>query len=76
MSKKVRTIYEIFNQYSKEQIDEVIKSLTKYDKELLAFRYGSDLENPTFQKPMSCDQRKHFYSYLIIKIKRRVQVQT
>ena len=44
--KKIKTIYEYFSEYTKEDIDAVLAMLTEEEKELITLRYGDDLENP------------------------------
>lgn len=44
--KKVKSIYELLSEYSKQEIDSVILELSKEEQDLLHLRYGSDLYNP------------------------------
>ena len=44
--KKVTTIYQRLNKYSKEDIDYIISLLPLTDKYLLYLKYGNDLNNP------------------------------
>ena len=44
--KKIKTIYRYLNEYPKNQIDEIIKQLSKEDQKLLKIRYGNDLNDP------------------------------
>ena len=73
-TKKIRSIYEYFDSYSKEQIDNVLKNLTKEEQALLRARYGEDLNNPVPGK-LSLTQQQKFYSGLIAKIRRRLSKQ-
>ena len=73
-TKKIRSIYEYFDSYSKEQIDNVLKNLTKDEQALLRARYGEDLNNPVPGK-LSLTQQQKFYSGLIAKIRRRLSKQ-
>lgn len=66
--RRLKTIYELLNDYTREEIDEVIESLTDYERELLRLRYGDDLDNPV--STISVKDRKIFYSHLIPRMKR------
>ena len=67
--RKLQTIYEYFNDYTKEQIDEMLKKLPDEDKELLRLRYGEDLAHPVLGK-LSKEQTNKFYSSLVPRMKR------
>ena len=73
-TKKIRSIYEYFDSYSKEQIDNVLKNLSEEEQALLRARYGEDLNNPVPGK-LSLTQQQKFYSGLIAKIRRRLSKQ-
>ena len=73
-TKKIRSIYEYFDSYSKEEIDNVLKNLTKEEQALLRARYGDDLNNPVPGK-LSPTQQQKFYSGLIAKIRRHLSKQ-
>ena len=66
---KLKTIYEYLAEYTKEEINDVIKSLDNDEKELLKKRYGNDLNNPVSCK-IDKKTQKDFYGILIPKIKR------
>lgn len=67
--KKLQTIYEYFCEYTKEEIDEMIKKLSERDKILLNLRYGDDLEHPVTKK-LSGEITDAFYGNLVPKMKR------
>ena len=67
--RKLQTIYQYFKDYTKEQIDEMLKKLTDEERELITLRYGEDLNNPVSTK-LSEEQSMKFYSYLVPKMKR------
>ena len=69
MPKKIKTIYEYFNTYTKDEIDNAIAKLNEEEKELIIIRYGNDLNNPT-QEPLSKDNYNKFYHKLIPKLKK------
>ena len=69
--KKQRTIYELLEGYTKEQIDDVISTLTNEERNLITLRYGNDLLNP-IAGFLSEIEKSKFYTALIPKIKRRL----
>ena len=69
MARKYQTIYEYLNDYTKEQIDEMLEKLSDEEKALVLARYGEDLNNPVFGK-LSKHQRGRFYGVLVPKMKR------
>ena len=68
ISKKV-TIYEYYNEYAKEKVDEAISKLTKEDIKILKLRFGEDLCSPT-NNELTKDVLKKINYYLSTKIKR------
>ena len=44
--KKIKTIYECLNKYTKEEVDKGISLLSDEDKKIIYYRYGEDLEHP------------------------------
>ena len=67
--RKLQTIYEYFNTYTKEQVDEMLGKLTEEERALITLRYGEDLNNPVPGK-LSKDENYKFYYLLIPKMKR------
>lgn len=70
MAKKLQTIYEYFNNYTKEEIDTTISKLTEEEKELIRLRYGNDLNNPTTSKEWNKEKNSKFYYNLIPLMKK------
>ena len=68
MGKKLRTIYEYFEDYTEEEIDEVIASLSEKDKIILRDRFGDDLKNPVITENYDSHKRGQYYSTLLPKI--------
>lgn len=68
--KKIKTIYEYFSEYTKEDIDAVLAMLTEEEKELITLRYGDDLESPQTSEYWTIADSKKFYGTLIDKIKK------
>lgn len=69
VQRKIKTIYDHFEDYSKEQIDTVLENLSEEEKELIVARYGDDLNNPVSGK-LNKEQINKFYNILIPKIRR------
>ena len=67
--KKLRTIYDYFSNYSKDEVDEIISRLDNDDKIFLNLRYGNNLDNPS-KSLLDLKQTKRFYRYLIPKMKK------
>lgn len=74
MSRRLRTIYEYFSDYTKEQIDAMIETLSNEEKELLTKRYGIDLENPTGIK-LNKEENNKYYGTLIPKMRKLLKSQ-
>ncbi len=66
---KLQTIYEYFKIYTREQVDEMLTKLTEEDRNLIAIRYGSDLDHPVSSK-LTKEEEGKFYGYLVPKMKR------
>ena len=64
-----KSIYQLLDNYSKEQIDTVITQLSDEERNLITIRYGTDLENPVFTK-LSQKQCRYLYAHLIPKIRK------
>ena len=67
---KLRTIYQLLKEYSKEEIDLVISKLSKDEQELIKLRYGEDLNIPV-HNIMDEKQNKKFYK-LTHKMKKKL----
>ena len=70
--RKVRTIYENLSEYSKQDINNAIDSLTDAEKDIIRLRYGDDLNNPTIGK-LTKEQLSKFYGGIIPKLRRRIE---
>ena len=73
MGRKLQTIYEYFCDYSEEEIDEMIYSLSLEEKLVIRDRYGNDLHNPSTQKSWTQEKSKQFYGILVPKMKKLLQ---
>lgn len=69
-SKNLKTIYEYFNDYSKEQVNLMLSKLTDEEKELIRLRYGDDLDNPITSENWTEEYSQKFYGRLVKKMKR------
>lgn len=68
--RRIKSIYELLNEYSKEEIDLMLEKLTANDKILLEKRYGKDLENPRSNSDFNTSDKNRFYGLLLPKMKR------
>lgn len=69
VGRKLKTIYDYFSSYTKEQVDEMLEKITEEERTLITLRYGEDLNNPTPGK-LSKKETNKFYRTLIPKMKR------
>ena len=67
--RRLKSIYEYFNEYTREQVDEMLKKLSEEDMTLIKIRYGEDLDNPVSGK-LSKEQKDKFYGNLVFKMRR------
>lgn len=67
--RRIQKIYEYFNEYSKEQINEMILKLNDEERNLL-IRYSDDLTNPIDTKNFTKDNQDKFYGTLVPKMRR------
>lgn len=65
---KARSIYDIFYDYTEEQVNTTISHLTEDERKLINFRYGEDLKNPVFTKLIESN-RYQFYNRLLPKMR-------
>ena len=61
---KLHSIYVLFDNYTKEEIDNVISYLSEEEKDLITKRYGNDLSNPINNKEFTKEDRVEFYGTL------------
>ena len=62
------SIYELFNDYSREQVDAVIATLSDNDKKLIILKYGEDLDNSESLE-ITEEQENNFYNSLLPRVK-------
>ena len=68
---KLNTIYEFFDNYSREEINEVITNLNERGKQVLELRFGKNLDERNFSN-LSIEDRNYFYKSLVPKIKKQL----
>ena len=68
----LRTIYQYFENYTREQVDEMLTKLTEEERALVTLRYGEDLDNPVSAK-LTKEQTSKFYGVLIPKMKKLLE---
>lgn len=73
MPRMMKSIYEYFSKYSKEEINEVISNLSDKEKELLHDRYGDDLEHPCKTDNFDKNKAAKLYGSLIPRIKTKLK---
>ena len=69
--RKVKSIYEHFSSYAKEEVDDALAGLTDEEKRLIALRYDDNLENPISNK-MNSEKINGFYYKLLDKIGKKL----
>ena len=69
-----KTFYELLSEFSKVDIDNVVKGLTEEEKKVIFLRYDGNLNNPATGK-LTKAQRRKFYSYIVPKIKNNLIAQ-
>ena len=67
--KRTQSLYDLFNGYSKEQVDNMLSKLDEDERNLLKLRYGEDLENPVITQ-MPKKEKQRYYAWLVPKMKR------
>ena len=65
----LKTIYENFDSYSREQVDAMLDKLSKRDKKLIKAIYGDDLDAPVFRK-LTIEEHSEFYNFLVPKMEK------
>ena len=73
ISNRVKTIYQYFGDYTKEEVDKAISTLPDKDKELIKLKYGEDLTVP-YKSTLDKNKNSTFYSLIAPKIKRKINI--
>lgn len=69
MKTNVKTIYEYFSDYTKEQINEMLTKLTEEERALVTLRYGDNLDE-VYGGKLSRDYNNKYYGSLVPKMRR------
>lgn len=67
--RKIKSIYELFNMYPREKINEMLSLLSDEEKKLIILRYGEDLDNPITSEKWDSKNRYQYYNILLPKMK-------
>ena len=67
--KSLDNLYDYFDEYSEDLIDQVIAQLDDRSKSILVMRYGEDLKKPILNKKF-LERKKEFYNKVIPDMKR------
>ena len=70
--RNIITIYDLFYEYSKEQVDSVLNILSDYDRMVLFLKYGFNLENP-YQRYWDSSLSNFMKDSLIPRIQRLLE---
>lgn len=68
--KSLDNLYDYFDEYSEDLIDQVIAQLDDRSKSILIMRYGEDLKKPILNKKFAQESKKEFYNKVIPDMKR------
>ena len=68
--KSLDNLYDYFDEYPEDLIDQVIAQLDDRSKSILVMKYGEDLKNPILNKEFSQESKKEFYNKVIPDMKR------
>lgn len=73
MKRKIKNIYECFNEYTFDEVNTVIDHLNEKDIMLLHIRYGNDFSSNIINSSWSSKYNSLFYSGLIPRMRRRLK---
>mgnify|MGYP004561894791 CR=1 FL=1 len=71
-TQNLKTIYQLMEPYSKEQVDFVLNHLSEEEMKIITLRCGGDLNHPVFSK-IKENQVGQLYGYLLPKIKKTLE---
>lgn len=71
--KRIKTIYQLLSDYTKEEVDSIIITASEADKKLIRLRYGDDLENPQPLCRFTNTENAMFYSVLLPRFRRNLE---
>ena len=70
MARKLKSIFEIFNEYSENEILQVINNLTDEEKEIIKDRYGDNLHIQRLLKIGLLRKIPNFIAVYYLKLKK------
>ena len=73
-SRKLKTLYEFFKGYSKEEVDSELEKLTEEEKRIIVARFGENL-NVLIPDSLDKEQKNKFYRTIVPRIKRHLSEQ-
>lgn len=74
MPKKLQSIYEYFNKYTKEEIDIAISKLSEEEQKIVEFRYGGgDTNNLNHNIEWNKEYNNKFYGSIVPKLRRLLE---
>ena len=68
----LKSIYEYFDDFSREDVDSVLDDLNEFDKNLVFLRYGEDLDNPVSTTLFGEEETKKFYGALVPRMRKKL----
>lgn len=68
--KSLVNLYDYFDEYSEDLIDQMIAQLDDKSKSILVMKYGKDLKKPILNKEFAQESKKEFYNKVIPDMKR------
>lgn len=68
----LKSIYEYFDDFSREDVDSVLDDLNEFDKKLVFLRYGEDLDNPVSTTLFGEEETKKFYGALVPRMRKKL----
>lgn len=69
-SRRLKTIYEYFNKYTRDQINEMLSKLSEEEKLLILLRYGTNLDDPISSDEWDKKKSNQYYGKLVPKMKK------
>lgn len=69
-SRRLKTIYEYFNKYTRDQINEMLSKLSEEEKLLVLLRYGTNLDDPISSDEWDKEKSNQYYGKLVPKMKK------
>ena len=68
----LKSIYQYFEDFSREDVDSVLDGLSSFEKNLVFLRYGDDLDKPISSTLFGEEECKKFYGALLPKMRKKL----